>query len=213
MNRYINQIIGKLKCSRKKRNEIKKQLLSEFTSGLEDGKTVQEIIDQIGLPNEVADEFNNSFSDSEFKKHRNETLLTVLIVIVLIVAAIVGFVWWSLPKQIWIEDSRIFDKETVMSKTELVVDYLDKDDYDALKELCDEKMKAELEEKDLRDGKALIGPDWGARQSVGNTYIVELTQSGKKSAVVQMHVAYENESVMYTIYFNRDMELEGLWMQ
>lgn len=213
MNRYINQIIGKLKCSRKKRNEIKKQLLSEFTSGLEDGKTVQEIIDQIGLPNEVADEFNNSFSDSEFKKHRNETLLAVLIVIVLIVAAIVGFVWWSLPKQIWIEDSRIFDKETVMSKTELVVDYLDKDDYDALKELCDEKMKAELEEKDLRDGKALIGPDWGARQSVGNTYIVELTQSGKKSAVVQMHVAYENESVMYTIYFNRDMELEGLWMQ
>lgn len=213
MNRYINQIIGKLKCSRRKRNEIKKQLLSEFTSGLEDGKTVQEIIDQIGLPNEVADEFNNNFSDSEFKKHRNETLLAVLIVIVLIIAAIVGFVWWSLPKQIWIEDSKIFDKETVMNKAELVVDYLDKDDYDALKELCDEKMKTELEEKDLRDGKALIGPDWGARQSIGNTYIVELTQSGKKSAVVQMHVAYENESVLYTIYFNRDMELEGLWMQ
>lgn len=213
MNRYINQIIGKLKCSRRKRNEIKKQLLSEFTSGLEDGKTVQEIIDQIGLPNEVADEFNNNFSDSEFKKHRNETLLAVLIVIVLIIAAIVGFVWWSLPKQIWIEDSKIFDKETVMNKAELVVDYLDKNDYDALKELCDEKMKSELEEKDLRDGKALIGPDWGARQSIGNTYIVELTQSGKKSAVVQMHVAYENESVLYTIYFNRDMELEGLWMQ
>ncbi|MCI8639275.1 MAG: DUF3887 domain-containing protein [Coprococcus sp.] len=213
MNRYINQIISKLKCSRKRRKEIKEQLLSEFTSGLEDGKTVQEIIDQIGLPNEVADEFNNNFSDSEFKKHRNEILLTVLVVVGLIVAAIVGFIWWSLPKQIWIEDSRIFDKETVMSQAETVIDLLDKDDYDALKEICDEKMKMVLEQNDLRDGKALIGPDWGARQSVGNTYIVELTQSGKKSAIVQMHAAYENANVMYTIYFNQDMELEGLWMQ
>ena len=40
--------------------------------------------------------------------------------------------------------------------------------------------------------------------------IRKLTQKGKNSAVVQMHVQYENVNVMYTIFFNREMELEGL---
>ena len=48
---------------------------------------------------------------------------------------------------------------------------------------------------------------------MGNVYMVELTHRGKKSAIVQMHMEYEKVNVMYTIYFNEHMELEGLWMQ
>lgn len=53
----------------------------------------------------------------------------------------------------------------------------------------------------------------GEQKSIGNVYMVELTSRGRKSAVVQMHVEYEKVNVMYTIYLNEHMELEGLWMQ
>ena len=100
-----------------------------------------------------------------------------------------------------------------MGQAELVVQYLDTDNQEALLVISDETMKKLLEKTNLEEIKAQIGTDWGDRKSVGNVYTVELTQMGKRSAVVQMHVAYENESVMYTISFNQEMEMTGLWLQ
>lgn len=81
---------------------------------------------------------------------------------------------------------------------------MDADDYEGLKGISDEKMKEVINQNTLKEGKAQIGTDWGEQQSVGNVYIVELTQMGRKSAVVQIHVEYENESVMYSMLFNRN---------
>lgn len=211
--KYINQIIRKLKCSKKKREEIKKQLLSDFAAELENGEKEQEIVSRMGIPAEIAEEFNNSFSEKEKKKYKKEKWLKRIGIIASIFVVIAGIVWWGLPKQIWIDQSKIYDKEEVLRQAEIVVEYLDADDYEALKVISDDKMKEIMDGKELLDIKAQIGTDWGEQQSVGNVYAVELTQMGRKSAVVQMHVVYENESVMYTIYFNPNMELEGLWMQ
>ncbi|MDD6440516.1 MAG: DUF3887 domain-containing protein, partial [bacterium] len=98
-------------------------------------------------------------------------------------------------------------------QAEAVVDYFGKDDYESLKEISDDKMREFLNTHDLESDKVLIGEDWGEQESVGKVYMVELTQRGRKSAVVQMHVQYENANVLYTISFNRDMELQGFWMQ
>lgn len=211
--RYINRIIKKLKCSSKKRGEIKKQLISEFMAEIENGANSKDIMNRMGTSAEIAEEFNHSFSEEEKKKYKKERWMKIIRIIIFIIIIIAGIVWWILPKQIWIEESKLFDKETVLKQAETVVTYLDADDYDALREISDEAMREILEKSDLKEVKEQIGTDWGAQKSVGNIYTVELTQMWRKSAVVQMHVEYENESVMYTIYFNQDMELEGLWMQ
>lgn len=211
--RYINQIVGKLKCSGKRRKEIKKQLISDFAAGIEKGENVQDIIEHMGRPAEIAEEFNSSFSKEEKKAYKREKWIKVVGIILSILVIIAGFIWWMLPKQIWIEESKVYEKDIVIKQAELVVEYLDADDYEGLKEISDEKMKEIIARDNLKEGKAQIGTDWGKQQSVGNIYVVELTQMGRKSAVVQMHVEYENESVMYSILFNRNMELEGLWMQ
>ncbi len=211
--KYINQIVRKLKCSKKKREEIKKQLLSDFSAEFENVEREQEIISRMGNSEEIAEEFNNSFSEEEKKKYKKEKWKKRIGIIVSIFVVISGVIWWLLPKQIWIERSKIYDKEEVLRQAEIVVEYLNADDYEALKVISDEKMKEIMDGKELMDVKAQIGTDWGEQQSVGNVYAVELTQMGRKSAVVQMHVVYENESVMYTIYFNQNMKLEGLWMQ
>ena len=205
--KYIYQIIKKLKCSGKKRREIKRQMISEMEESISEGSY------ELGNPVEIAEEFNQSFSDEEKKAYKRERRLKIAGVITLILLVAAGILWWMLPKQIWLEDSKVFDKAKVQEQAEVVIDYLDEDNYTALQQLSDDKMSGLFKTDGLEQAKTIIGESWGAQKSVGNVYMVELTRRGKKSAIVQMHVEYEKVNVMYTIYFNERMELEGLWMQ
>ena len=205
--KYIYQIIRKLKCSGKKRREIKHQMISEMEESISEGSY------GMGDPVEIAEEFNRSFSEEEKRAYRRERRLKIAAVIVLILLVAASILWWMMPKQIWLEDSKIFDKTKVQEQAEIVIGYLDDDNYLALQQLSDDKMSTLLENDDLKKAKTIIGETWGAQKSVGNVYMVELTHRGKKSAIVQMHMEYEKVNVMYTIYFNEHMELEGLWMQ
>ena len=208
MNRkYINQIIRRLKCSRKRREEIKRQLLSEVDEEREN--STQALENAL----EIAEEFNNSFSEEEKKAYKKEKLLKIAGLVLVLLILVAGLIWWMIPKKIWLEDSKVFDVNVVEAQAEAVVDYFGKDDYESLKEISDDKMREFLNTHDLESDKVLIGEDWGEQESVGKVYMVELTQRGRKSAVVQMHVQYENANVLYTISFNRDMELQGFWMQ
>lgn len=211
--RYVNQIIRKLKCSKKKRSEIKKQLFSDVTSEIENGASEKEVLKRMGKPTEIAREFNESFSEEEKKKYKREKWLKIIGIIILVIGMVAGIIWWMLPKQMWIEDSNIFEKESVLEQAKIVVEFLEQDDYLALQQISDDTMASLLEGNDIITAKKQIGSDWGEKQSVGNVYVAEVTQMGIKNAVVQMHVTYEHESVMYTIFFNTDMELTGLWMQ
>lgn len=205
--KYIYQIIRKLKCSGKKRREIKHQMISEMEESISEGSY------GMGDPVEIAEEFNRNFSEEEKRAYRRERRLKIAAVIVLILLVAASILWWMLPKQIWLEDSKIFDKTKVQEQAEIVIGYLDDDNYLALQQLSDDKMSTLLENDDLKKAKTIIGETWGAQKSMGNVYMVELTHRGKKSAIVQMHMEYEKVNVMYTIYFNEHMELEGLWMQ
>ena len=205
--KYINQIIRKIKCSKTTREEIKRQLISEMYEGLKDS------VQSPGNPVEIAEEFNNSFSEEEKKVYKKEKWMKIVGLVLVLFIVLAGIIWWIIPKQIWLEDSKVFDVNAVEAQAEAVVDYFGKDDYESLKEISDDKMREFLNTHDLESDKVLIGEDWGEQESVGKVYMVELTQRGRKSAVVQMHVQYENANVLYTISFNRDMELQGFWMQ
>lgn len=105
--RYINQIVRKLKCSGKRRKEIKKQLISDFTAGIENGENAQDVLERMGRPVEIAEEFNSSFSQEEKRAYKREKWIKVIGIIISTIVIIVGFIWWTLPKQIWIEESKI----------------------------------------------------------------------------------------------------------
>ena len=208
MNRkYINQIVRRLKCSRKRREEIKRQLLSEVDEEREN--STQALENAL----EIAEEFNNSFSEEEKKAYKKEKLLKIAGMVLVLLILVAGLIWWMIPKQIWLEDSKVFDVNVVEAQSKTVLDCFDRDDYETLKEMSDDKMREFLNNHDLKSDKPLIAEDWGKREEIGKVYMVELTQKGRKSAVVQMHVQYEHANVMYTISFNRDMELQGFWMQ
>ncbi len=212
--KYIRQIIGKLKCSKKKRKEIGQQLTAEFMAGIENGESTQEIIKRMGTPIEIAEDFNNSFTQEEQKKYRREKWIGRLAVIGMIFVMLAAVVYWALPKAIAIEDSKIFEKEETEELAKEVIRLFNEEDYDKLHTYSIEKMKEVLNKESMDEIKEVyIGEDWGAFETYGNIYMAQISQMQKKSVAVQIGARYENVNVTYTLYFNEDMKLEGFWMR
>lgn len=209
--RYINQIVKRLQCSKSKRNEIKGRLTADFLSELESGENAQEIMRRMGTPREIAEEFNLSFSEEEKKKYKKEKWKKIICIILVIVLVIGSLIYWALPKTYDIEKSRFFQKDVLLEEAEEIIDILDEKDYEALESRADKTMKSLMENGSVKN--LLQGYDWGERESFGDTYVVEMHQFWIKNAVVQIETQYEEASIVYTISFNRDMELAGLWLQ
>ena len=55
---YVKQIVKKVKCSRKKREEIRRQLLADINLEVEQGEALDKVILRMGEPISIADEFN-----------------------------------------------------------------------------------------------------------------------------------------------------------
>lgn len=211
--KYIKSIIKQLTCSKSRREEIKKQLTADFDDAVSTGEKDEDIISRMGKAEEIAKDFNQGFSEEEkkiYKKERRKRrALDILVVIVVIAAAL----WWMLPKNTWLEDSKIFDSDAVQAKAEEVVALLDEGDYDGLKAMAADKLAPMINEDEMENARDNLSEDWGELQNYGSVYLIETTQRGQHSAVVQMTVAYENTSVTYTISFDEDMKLNGLWMK
>lgn len=211
--KYIKSIIKQLTCSKSRREEIKKQLTADFDDAVSTGEKEEDIISRMGKAEEIAKAFNKEFSDEEKKiykkERRRKSILDVFVVAILILIA----VWWMMPKSTSLEGSKRFDSEAVQTKAEEVIALLDAGDYDGLREMSMEKFAVLINEEEMEHARGLLAEDWGELQNYGSVYLAEVTQRGEHSAVAQMNVSYENTSVTYTISFDEDMKLNGLWMK
>lgn len=210
---YVNQIVKKVKCSRKKREEIRRQLLAEVSVAKEQGATLEKVMLQMGEPIAIAEEFNENLSGTERKKYRNAVTAKVIAGIVAAVAVFVVAVLWFLPRGAEIGNSGLYTEAAVEEQAKAVVEMLHAGDYEALQECSDKKMKAFVTEGTLDGAKKQVGTDWGAFQKFGKCYMQELKQQGKIYAVVQIYAAYENLGVTYTLSFDENMQLSGLYMK
>lgn len=211
--KYVQKIVKKLNCSKKKREEIGKQLSSEIETSIEMGESMEEIIKRMGTPEEIAEEFNSSFSKEEQKKHRKEKWGHRIAIAWAVVMVLIVGIYWAFPKNIPIEESKRFQKEAVQTQAEQVVKLLNEDDYETLEAMSDEQVQSVMNEETMGKAKENFGTDWGEFKSFGNIYLAENTQMGKHMAVAQMNASYENASVTYTILFDEDMKITGLWMK
>ena len=76
--KYVNAIIKKVKCGKEKRQEIKEQLLSDISIALEQGETLEEIINHMGSVQEMAAEFNENLSGEEHRKYSQQDPVSFL---------------------------------------------------------------------------------------------------------------------------------------
>lgn len=211
--KYVNQIVKKVKCSHKKRIEIKQQLLSDILAREKSGEALEQIIDDMGTPKEIAEEFNQNLSKEERKAYTKAVVLKWISIAALVVLLLIAYVWWAIPKYSEFGSSGRFSQSVVEEKAKDVIDLLNQNDYDTLQGMSEDRMKTVLTQETMDKAKTMVNNDWGSMQGIGTVYTAEFKQSGKLYAIAQVGVTYENVDVIYTISFDEDMELAGVFMR
>lgn len=211
--KYVGEIVKKVKCTKAKKQEIKKQLLSDISMRIEAGELPEEIMESMGTPAEIAEDFSQNLSEADKKAYTKKKVVTIAMVIVLALLCLGLYVWWIIPKAVDIGGDVPFSQEEIAAEAEAVIEILNQDDYDSLQAMAIDEIKAMLNQEVIGGVKNTINEDWGEMQSIGHVYISGVSQKGKLLIVTQVDVIYENVSVVYTISFDEDMKLAGLYMR
>lgn len=210
---YVKQIIRRVKCDRKRKQDIEKQLLYEIKERVGAGENLQDILSEMGTVEEIAAGFNEGISESERRKYRRKTVAKILVLIVVVLLVLISVAVWYLPKVNDIESSDIFVETEVEQKLVEVVTLLDADDYAGLQAVSTSRMADALNDDYMSAAKQQLSEGFGERIAVGTIYMQEVQQMSQSFAVCQTTVIYENVTVVYTITFDEEMNLAGLYMR
>lgn len=213
--RYVNDIVRKVKCTGARKKEIKNQLLSDIAARREQGESLEQIMESMGLAQEIAEAFCQNLSDADKKAYHRKRIALIAGVTAVAIAAvfviIALYIWWILPKSVVLGDE--YTEEEITARIEKVVGLLDQNDFETLQDISVDEMRAVLTQETMDKVRQDISDDWGSRQSIGHVYIQGVKQRGIFIIVTQTDVIYENISVVYTISFDEDLKLAGLYMR
>lgn len=212
-DRYINQIINGIHCSPAKKKEIRREFESDIHARLENGESLESIMEDMGSANEIANSFNENMSDAEKKKYRFTRLLIIILPIVLSVTALVCVLYYCLPKTMDLTSSSYFNQEVVENTLVETIDLLDLNDYPALQDHATSQMKSILTKESIDSARQYLADDFGERQSMGTPYLAEVVQYGKHYCICEVTVSYEHVNVIYRITYDQDMQLSGLYIR
>lgn len=214
---YVDKIVKQMQCSKSKKEEIRKQLLGDIRERVAAGESEEAVIAQMGTVEELAQEFNESFSAKERKRSRKSRSTKMIIITILVIiglfAVATALLYWMLPKGTDISESSTFVKEQVEARVEEVINLLDDGAYDTLAANATEQMAGVLNDEDMDAAKQLVGDDWGARVELGTIYMQEVEQQGVHYVITQVAASYEYVTVTYTITFDENMKLAGIYMK
>lgn len=210
---YIKKVTQNLTCPNGRKKEIQKELTANIATAIGAGETWEAIQERMGKPEQVAQEFNENLSGGKPGKGKTKTLLIVLgsVLGVLLILGAAGF--WILPKNIPLEKSSIFQEAEVEAQADYVIELLNQSEYEDLAMISTPEMQTFLRDNSMDDAKAMLGTPLGEYRGNLETHLYEMRQMGKRYATARILASYENRSVWYTITFDTDMKLTGLYMQ
>lgn len=210
---YVNQIVKKVKCSKRKREEIRRQLLADIQAEIEQGTSLDAVMLRMGEPVAIAEEFNQNLSDQERRKYKRGFVGKAAAGAATVFAVLILAAAWFLPVNLRFGSSGLFTEAAVETQSKEVIRMLDAEDYEALQTCMDVRMQKILTKEVIEEAKEQAGADWGEFQEFGKCYMTEQRQQGRTRAVVQMNAAYENIGITYTLFFNDDMKLSGFYIK
>ena len=209
--KYVKKIVRNLKCTGAKKKEIGDSLLSDIAARREQGEPMEQIMESMGSPEEIAEAFSQNLSDADRKAYKRRRIGMTIGQIVAVLVFLSVLAWWMIPKPAALGDG--FSQEAVTASVENVVVMLNQNDFDGLQELAVDELKSKLTQETMDEVRKGISEDWGEMQSMGKVYMQGLKQKGKVMVVTQVDAVYENVSVVYTISFDEDLRLGGLYMR
>ena len=209
--KYVKKIVRNLKCTGAKKKEIGDSLLSDIAARREQGEAMEQIMESMGSPEEIAEAFSQNLSDADRKAYKRRRIGMTIGQIVAALVFLSVLAWWMIPKPAALGDD--LSQEAVTASVENVIVMLNQNDFDGLQELAVDELKSKLTQETMDEVRKNISEDWGEMQSIGKVYMQGVKQKGKVMVVTQVDAVYENISVVYTISFDEDLRLGGLYMR
>ena len=108
-----------------------------------------------------------------------------------------------------------FDKDEVGSAAEEIVGLATTGDYDSIINALRDDLKSSITADQLKDGWASIYEKAGAFESITKTTLTGAKDSttDEEYAVAQVLVKHANANLVYTLSFDKDMMLIGLYLK
>ncbi len=210
---YVKQIVKKIKCSRQKRQEIRRQLLADVTAAMQQGETIEAIVLRMGEPAAIAEEFNQNLSEKERRNYKKSIAAKVISGIVVAAALLLLAVSWFLPSAAEIGSSGLYTAEHIEEQSKEIIKLFDEEDYAAIKKISTKQMQQVLNKETIDKAKAQAGKEWGGFQEFGKCYMQEVRQMGQAQAIVQINAAYEKIGITYTLIFDNHGKLAGFYIK
>jgi len=111
------------------------------------------------------------------------------------------------------KSSESFNEDEVKSAAKNVIALVNSQDTDGLRTMCTVQMRDALTDDVLKQVYAAIG-EGGTFEEVSDISVSEVTdKTNGECAVVVVNAKYANRSFTYTISFNKQMELAGLYFK
>lgn len=145
-------------------------------------------------------------------KTDNKKKISIIISIIFVVIAATA-IYFAMPKNKDLSESSIFEKAEIEALSEQVIDYINAEDYEGLKEMAVDEMAEVMTRERMDEAKARVSEDWGAFKEIDSITTTEVNQRGTTAAVAYVAASYENVDIRYTFAFDEDMKLASFGIQ
>lgn len=211
-DKYIKMVLKEINCSKKDKLKIKEDLKNDIALALANNETWEDIEKRLGTPKELAKDLNENFDYPVKINSKRNLIIGIFIGIGIVIIVGVCLFNYFIPKSDSIDESKIFDETMLNEKVQVVINCLNTDDYDKLMSISDDLMQKSSTREGLNSAIATLG-DLGNFKSITRADFAEVKDQGETIAVGEIVALYENKSVTYTISFDEDMKLIGLYMK
>ncbi len=208
---YIKKVVKLLGCSRQQKRKIQLDLENDIEMALKQGESLEDIIQRMGAPEEVAREFNENMGVQPPRSHK-KMIIIIIGILVGVGLAVFLFIRSMIPEYTDLQDSSYFQQEQVAQiMAEVILDVSPLDEQ-SLIERCDETMAQTLTEHSLSEALESLG-ELGNFQRITSERYVEVNQNGYICVVGEIVALYQKRSVTYTITLDQNYQLAGLYMK
>lgn len=208
---YIKKVVKLLGCSRQQKRKIQLDLENDIEMALKQGESLEDIIQRMGAPEEVAREFNENMGVQPPRSHK-KMIIIIIGLLVGVGLAVFLFIRSMIPEYTDLQDSSYFQQEQVAQiMAEVILDVSPLDEQ-SLIERCDETMAQTLTEHSLSEALESLG-ELGNFQRITSERYVEVNQNGYICVVGEIVALYQKRSVTYTITLDQNYQLAGLYMK
>ncbi len=208
---YIKKVIRLLGCSQQQKRKIQLDLENDIEMALKQGESLEDIIQRMGAPEEVAREFNENMGVQPPRSHK-KMIIIIIGLLVGVGLAVFLFIRSMIPEYTDLQDSSYFQQEQVAQiMAEVILDVSPLDEQ-SLIERCDETMAQTLTEHSLSEALESLG-ELGDFQRITSERYVEVNQNGYICVIGEIVALYQKRSVTYTITLDQNYQLAGLYMK